>query len=300
MLSLGIDIGGTKAHGVVLDDQNKILAEQAVATLQGAEGVSRCLVEVADRIADQLAISTHDFDSVGIGIPGVVDRQVGAIASAVNLSVEQMPLRELVQDHFSALVRLDNDVKATTVAAGLLLGSTSVTYINVGTGIAAATIDGRLIRGAANGAGEIGHMVVNPCGDPCRCGQRGCLETIIGGAYLAPRMAALGLDWATLDQDQSPAGRAGFDQGVSALGQMISLVSVAYAPQRIVLGGGVIAAAQWVVPALQQWLRQRSQTVSFPPLAAIADTITTLDPGLNAPAIGAALTGRSDMEGFAS
>ncbi|MDR2974568.1 MAG: ROK family protein [Propionibacteriaceae bacterium] len=292
MLSLGIDIGGTKAHAVVLDDDNAVVAEDAIFTRRGLEGVRQVTLEVAQRVADKVGVGLRDFGAVGIGIPGVVDRDKGEIASAVNLRIERMPLRELLADQFSAPISVDNDVKATVVAAGMLLDSTSVTYINFGTGIAAATLDGTLVRGKDNAAGEIGHLVLNPNGDPCRCGQRGCLETVVGGAYLAPRMDMLGLDWTKLDAADTPTGWAAYDQAVRCISQIVGIVAVAYAPERIVLGGGVIGAAPWVIPAVKSFLIDRGHMVTFPPYAEIAERVTTLDHDNQAPAIGAALIGR--------
>ncbi|MDR2929572.1 MAG: ROK family protein [Propionibacteriaceae bacterium] len=298
MLSLGIDIGGTKAHAVVLDDANEVVAENAVFTKRGSDGVRSVVIEVATSVADQLGVGLRDFDSVGIGIPGVVNREAGEISSAVNLRIERMPLRQLVADSFAAPVRLDNDVKATVVAAGMLLDSLSVTYVNFGTGLASATLAGRLIRGNDNAAGEIGHFVVNPNGDPCRCGQRGCLETVVGGAYLAPRMELLDLDWTTLDGADTPTGWAAYDQAVRVIAQIVTLVSVAYASEHIVLGGGVIQAAPWALTAVKSFLIDRGQMASFPDFAKIAEQVIVLDSDMQAPAIGAALIGQGWTEGY--
>ncbi len=298
MLSLGIDIGGTKAHGVVLDENHQILAEHAMFSLRGEAGVRKVLLDLARTLADEVGVTTHGFDSVGVGIPGVVNRQTGEIASAVNLRIERMDLRGAVEAEFSAPVNVDNDVKATVVAAGMLLGSDSVTYINFGTGLAAATLAGNLIRGKDNAAGEIGHLVLNPNGDPCRCGQRGCLETIVGGAYLAPRMDMLDLDWSKLDAADTPTGWAAFDQAVRAIAQIVAVVAVTYAPEHIVLGGGVIQAAPWALTAVKTFLIDRGQLATFPPYAEIAERLVVLDQDNQAPAIGAGLIGQGWTEGY--
>ncbi len=298
MLSLGIDIGGTKAHAVVLDEHRNIIAEHAMFSQRGEKGVKKVLLELAQLMASATGVTTRDFDSVGIGIPGVVNRETGEIASAVNLRIERMPLRGLVEQEFSVPVHLDNDVKATVVAAGMLLDSLSVTYVNFGTGLAAATLEGSLLRGKDNAAGEIGHMVMNPNGDPCRCGQRGCLETIVGGAYLAPRMDMLDLDWTTLDAADTPTGWAAFDQAVRAISQIVALVAVSYASEKIALGGGVIQAAPWVLPAVKTFLIDRGQMSTFPPYADIAERVVVLEKDMQAPAIGAALIGQGWTEGY--
>ena len=298
MLSLGIDIGATKAHGVVLDQDNKVVAEEAMFTIRGSKGVRSVLMDIAATLADRVGIPMREFDSVGIGIPGVVNRQDGEITSAINLRIERMPLRKMIATEFRAPIRLDNDVKATVVAAGMLLDSLSVTYLNFGTGVAAATLEGRLIRGQNNAAGEVGHIVVDSGGSPCRCGQTGCIETILGGSYLAPRLEMLELDWSTLDADQTSAGQAVFSQSVQVISRLVTLVSLVYGSEHIVLGGGVIAAAPWVLPAVRQRLSEWGHAVTFPDYARIAQQTTVLEEDSRAPAIGAALIGQGWTEGY--
>jgi predicted NBD/HSP70 family sugar kinase len=298
MLSLGIDVGATKAHGVVLDENNFVIAEDATFTRRGPEGVRAVLMDVANGLARKVGVGLRDFDAVGIGIPGVVNLDTGEIASAVNLRIESMPLRTMIASEFSVPVRVDNDVKATVVAAGMLLDSLSVTYINFGTGVAAAALAGRLIRGSDNAAGEIGHFVLDPNGDPCRCGQRGCIETIVGGAYLAPRMDMLDLDWTTLDTATQPVAHAARTQAVRVIARVVTLTAVAYASEHIVLGGGVIQAAPWVIPAVREYLIHRGKSATFPPYARIAGQVSTLPADIQAPAIGAALIGQGWTEGY--
>jgi len=298
MLSLGIDVGATKAHAIVLDDNNTVIAEDASFTRRGEEGVKSVVMEISAAVAHKLGAELTDFGSVGIGIPGVVNRTTGEITRAVNLRIERMPLKDMISHEFSVPVRFDNDVKATAVAAGMMLDSISVTYINFGTGVASATIaDGRLLRGVENAAGEIGHIVLDPNGEPCRCGQRGCVETIVGGAYLAPRMDALELDWSALDQAEFPAGRAAYDQAVRVLSRVIAFVALAYASDNIVIGGGVIQAAPWALGSVREFLDARSRITSFPPYDKIAEHIKQLDNDMQAAAIGAALIGRGWAEG---
>jgi len=299
MISLGIDIGATKALGVALDQDNRVVAEQAMFTIRGKQGIRSVVMDIATSIADQTGISLRDFDSVGIGVPGVVNRKAGEIVSAINLRIENMPLRTIIAPHFRAPVRLDNDVKVTAIGAGMVLDSLSVTYLSLGTGVAAATLEGRLLRGSDNEAGEIGHFVIDPGGTICRCGQRGCLETLIGGSYLAPRLARLELDWATLDQNTSQAGQAVYSQAVQVVARLVSLVALVYGSDKIVLGGGVVQAAPWMLEAVRGRLVEWGQsTAAFPPYARIAGQTITIENDSQVPAIGAALIGQGWTEGY--
>ncbi|MDR0848908.1 MAG: ROK family protein [Propionibacteriaceae bacterium] len=289
---LGIDIGATKAHGVAIDENLTVLAEDATFTRTGEEGVTSVLLEIAGNVAEKAGVEPHDFTSVGVGIPGVVNRETGEVTSAVNLRVEHLKLASIVESCFSAPVRVDNDVKAAVVGAARLLGSDSVTYLNLGTGLAAATIQGDLIRGFGNAAGEIGHLVMDPRGDPCRCGQRGCLETVIGGRYLAPRMAQLELDWSTLADNPRLDARAALDQVVRVTAQTVSLLALAYDSENIVLGGGVVQAAPWLLGSVQDFFLLRAPTATFPDYADMARRMRTLPEDSRVSAIGAALMGQ--------
>jgi len=298
MLSLGIDIGATKAHAVALDDDNTVVAEDASFTRHGEEGVRSVMLEISSVVADKLGIGLKDFDSVGVGIPGVVNRQTGEIRRAVNLKVERMFVNDAIGGEFSVPIRYDNDVKATAIAAAMMLNTTCVSYINFGTGIACGTIDGHVIRGFENTAGEIGHIVLDSNGEPCRCGQRGCVETVLGGAYLAARMDALGLDWGTLDKENSPVAKAAFEQATRVLSRVVASVAITYASEYIVIGGGVIQAAPWAFTAIKECLEARSLMATFPPYEVIAQHIVQLENDIQAPAIGAALVGKGWTEGY--
>lgn len=295
VLSLGIDIGGTKSHGLVLDGAGRVLAEEVRPTEPREPGVRRTVVEVAQALADDLGVQRAAFTSVGLGIPGLVDHTSGVVETAVNLRISRSDLAAVLADDFTAPVRVENDVKATALGAGLTLGETyrDLTYVNLGTGLAAAAVsNGRLVRGARNGAGEIGHLAVDPAGEPCDCGQRGCLETVLGGAYLDRRLAGLGLDLASLGSDVRPEAVAERDRVVAALATTFTLVVITYDPAVVVLGGGVLRAAAWLRPMVEDELRRRAALSPFLAGLAVAGRLVQLPTDVPVAAIGAAVVGR--------
>lgn len=295
VLSLGIDIGGTKSHGLVLDGAGRVLAEEVRPTEPREPGVRRTVVEVAQALADDLGVPRAAFTSVGLGIPGLVDHTSGVVETAVNLRISRSDLAAVLADDFTAPVRVENDVKATALGAGLTLGETyrDLTYVNLGTGLAAAAVSsGRLVRGARNGAGEIGHLAVDPAGEPCDCGQRGCLETVLGGAYLGRRLAGLGLDLASLGSDVRPGAVAERDRVVAALATTFTLVVITYDPAVVVLGGGVLRAAAWLRPMVEDELRRRAALSPFLAGLAVAGRLVQLPTDVPVAAIGAAVVGR--------
>lgn len=296
VVSLGVDIGGTKAHGLVLDDANRVLAERVLPTERTPDGVRRTVAELARALAGDLGTTPAGFGSVGLGIPGLVDHTRGIVETAVNLDITHCNLAGLLADDFAVPVGVENDVKATALGAGLALGSShrDLVYVNVGTGLAAAALnDGVLVRGLRNAAGEIGHLAIDPAGDPCGCGQRGCLETVLGGLYLAPRLAARGVDLGTLDTAGTPAAVAERERIVTALATALTTVAIAYDSAVIALGGGVVTAGAWLRAAVVAELRDRALGSPFLAGLAVADRLVALPVGTPVAAIGAALVGRN-------
>jgi predicted NBD/HSP70 family sugar kinase len=292
--ALGLDVGGTKAYGVVLGDSDEVLAADQTATSAGAAGVRSTIASLASGLAGAVGVPLGAFTSVGVGIPGVVDAATGVVETAVNLEVSRLDLGALLADVFAVPVVAENDVKATALGAARKLGSADLCYLNVGTGIAAAAvIRGQLLRGKLNCAGEVGHLSLDPAGEPCRCGQRGCIETVAGGAHLKQRLGALGMDIEDLDSTDNPVAAAEAARLAEALARAVTLLVLAYDPEAVVLGGGVLRTAEAWLPAaiagvLDGW------AASSPLLAklAIPDRICRLDGDAEVAAIGCALVGR--------
>lgn len=294
--SLGIDIGGTKAHGLVLDANDRIVGETIHPTQPTESGIRRTVADVANELARSLGLNTQDFTSVGLGIPGLVDPDTGVVETAVNLQITRSDLGKVLADLFGVPVRVENDLKATAMGVDLALGAThrSLTYVNLGTGLATATItDGRLLRGEHNWAGELGHLSLTGEGAECPCGQHGCLETVLGGGNLAPRLAAFDLELAHLDTDSQPAAIQERNRLVAALTQLFSIVAVSYDPEIVVIGGGVINHASWLIQACREELQRRANGSAFLTRLDIAGRIRELPDGVPVAALGTAIAGRS-------
>ena len=132
---------------------------------------------------------------IGIGIPGIVDRDRGTVAHAVNLGLggEWFPLAGRLADRTGATVVVENDLNAATWGAHVLSGADDLAYLALGTGLAAGfVLSGKLRRGVHGAAGEIGHVPVDPAGPLCSCGQRGCLELRASGSALSAAWPAQG------------------------------------------------------------------------------------------------------------
>ncbi|MBC2933084.1 ROK family protein [Nocardioides sp. zg-1228] len=295
--AVGLDVGGTKTHGVVLAEDGSILAEAREPTRPGADGVVATAAEVYDALAREVG---GPPGRVGVGVPGLVDAERGVVRHAVNLGVDgaDLPLRDLLAARLGVEVAVENDVNAAALAAGALAGVDDVVYLSVGTGLAAGVvIDGRLRRGAQAAAGEVGHLPVDPAGARCGCGQTGCLETIASGRALARA-------WPTPDGSPAtavftaaaagdPAAVAVRDRFCRGVASAVRILGLTIDPERIVLGGGVAELGE---PLREQVVRQLHVLGEGSPFLAslgLADRLTLVPSGHPVAAVGAAILGGS-------
>lgn len=260
----GIDLGGTKIQGVVLDGET-VVADRKVPTPDtGGEDVAAAIADMVRAMGR--AMGTGGVDRIGIGAPGVIDRARGAVRAAPNLAIESsVPLTDLVADALGverSNVRLDNDVNAATLAEhrlGAAVGATDVLCVFVGTGVGGGfVLDGALRRGAHGLTGEIGHVVVHDGGRRCGCGGFGHLEAYAGRRCLEATARALhdgGRETALVriagdDRMKSAvfgkAFEAGDEVAVELVGEAVEALGAALASavamvdlELIVLGGGL-------------------------------------------------------------
>jgi glucokinase len=188
MLAAGVDLGGTKVQGVVVDQDGGRVGEARgrTPTEGGPAAVVAEIATVVKAAARDAKMPARKLAGVGIGTPGLVDPATGQVSGAANLPgfEEPVPLEALVADALGAEVRVGNDVSVATVAEhrlGAGRGFNDLLVVFAGSGVGGGLVlGGRLWSGTHGGAGEIGHMVVVEDGDVCSCGRRGCMEAYAG------------------------------------------------------------------------------------------------------------------------
>ncbi|KQW48114.1 ROK family transcriptional regulator [Nocardioides sp. Root1257] len=300
-MSVGLDIGATKTLGLVLDVDGAILAEVREPTKPGADGI----VASAARVYDALRVAIgQPLDGVlGVGIPGLVDVERGAVKHAVNLGVDGdwLPLRDLLAARLGVPVALENDVNAATLGAAALSHegghASDLVYLSIGTGLAAGLVlDGRLRRGAHGAAGEIGHVPVDPQGVVCQCGQRGCLETIASGSALAAAWPAGDVPPAqalfAAARSGDPTAIAARDRFSAGVASAIRVLSLAVDPESIVLGGGVAQLGEPLRLAVAQALLEQAASSPFLASLDLAGRLRVVPSDYPVAAVGAAFLGR--------
>ena len=211
----------------------------------------------------------------GISVPGTVEAETGMLVHAPNLGWDQLPVAECLRESlgdpgFSLSVGNDANLAALgELESGALRGIRHglLLYGNVGIG-GAVIVDGALFRGSDGFAGEIGHIPVRPFdGELCRCGGRGCLETLAGQEAIANRVGILGLR----SETSSPAlrvaelARGSDPRAISALDEVAEFLGICIAaavslinPQRVVLAGALGTLAPWLLPGTRAAVAQRT------------------------------------------
>jgi predicted NBD/HSP70 family sugar kinase len=296
---LGIDIGGTKTDAVAVDEGGALAQRVRLATGFGHAAVVETAVAAVSRIGELTGLSPAGFQSIGVGVPGMVDTASGHVAHAVNLGLERLELGGMLAGRLGVGVRVENDVKAAALGAYHLLGlSGTMAFLNLGTGMAAGiVVDGRLWRGSTGIAGEIGHIPVDPAGALCGCGQRGCLETVASGSGIARQWASddplpvRALFAAAADGDrEARAIKARLAEGIaSAVRVLVLTVDVG----TVVIGGGLSHLGERLLGDVHEVLHDWERTSPFLASLDLPARVRLVPEGTPVAALGAALVGES-------
>lgn len=300
----GIDVGGTKCLGVVVDDDGAIVRDSRHPTPSGGDA----LLDVLAQIVDELA----PIDTLGIGVPGLVTR-AGTLRAAPNIAgIDDLAIGSRLGQRLGMVVEVDNDATSAAAAEwqlGAGRGADDMVMVTLGTGIGGGLVlGGRLQRGANGFAGEIGHMVVDPDGEPCPCGRRGCWERYASGSglgRLAQDAAGAGRLGQVLDavgtladirgEDVQAAADAGDAEALAVIDEFARWVALGLVnltnildPGLVVLGGGLAEAGELYLGPIRSWFER----LLYAPEQRPHPRLAFAELGPEAGAIGAALLPR--------
>jgi glucokinase len=182
--AVGVDVGGTKTAALRVNDVGKVLGRSVRAT--PAEDPEATMATIERAVADVL---TGRQVAIGFGAAGLIDVRRGVLLFSPNLAWRDVPLRDRMRHRFDLPVTVNNDATAGAWGEsriGASRGYDDSLFVGVGTGIGGGIVaGGRLLRGAYGLAGEIGHIIVEPDGPLCGCGNRGCWEQVASGLAIS-------------------------------------------------------------------------------------------------------------------
>ena len=287
MDAIGIDIGGTKIAGAVVDDAGDIVAEDRVATdASDSDAIIDEVVAMIQRLA-----AGRDIRSAGVAAPGFIDAAQSTVYYTPNIPWREEPLRQKLSDRLDLNITIDNDANAAGWAefrfgAGRLVSDMTMLTIGTGVGGAIVTRD-QLFRGGFGAGAELGHMRMVPNGLACGCGAHGCIEQYGSGRALlrmANAMADAGGIGQALAHRRDEKGKldghdvsalivAGDPGALHALrelgywlGQACASLAAILDPQLFVFGGGVSIAGDLLLDPIRESFMQTLPARGFHPV----------------------------------
>jgi glucokinase len=241
-----VDLGGTAMKGAVVAEDGAVVAELTRAT--PGDGILPALIAMLGELRETAGAAGHDVVGAGVATPGMLDEKQGIVHYASNLGWREVPLLDILRSELRLPVAVGHDVRAAGLAeraTGAARGHGDFALVPIGTGVAAALVsDGGVVTGATGAAGEFGHIPVVPGGEPCTCGQRGCLEVYMSGAGVARRYLARGGEALSTRRiverlGHDPLADHVWAEALDVLAQGLNILTLLLDPALIVLGGGV-------------------------------------------------------------
>lgn len=277
-LTIGIDVGGTNMRAALLDEHGAIMQRASADTLaaEGFDAVMQRCAGLVTSLIEKAGASAAEWP-IGIGVPGPLSHQAGVVLNAPNLpGWKNAPVRDRLAALTGRIVVVENDANAAAYgefAAGAGEKSGDMVMLTLGTGIGGGVIlNGQLIRGHFDNAGEVGHMIVEPAGRECPCGQRGCLERYSSAVAIADRVRealAAGEESSLRDAGSIDSGKVqAAARGGDALASRIWFEACRYLalacvnlqhllnPRTVVLAGGLINAGDVLLDAVKKEFRR--------------------------------------------
>lgn len=308
--SVGVDLGGTNVRALVFDADMQVLGREEIRTCaeEGADSVIPRIADCVRAALDHAGLGLVGISGVGVGAAGLTDWRSGTVLLASNLGWKDVPLADdLSRKLEGTRVSVDKDTNVAALAEARLGAGRSFDhflYVTAGTGIGGGLVlDGALYRGTTGGAGDIGHVVVDPDGPLCGCGDHGCVEVFSSGGGIVnrtrealerdgPEAEASVLEGEELTAEAVfRAAQEGDDLAAGVVrraGEMLGLVLAGYVninnPEAIVLGGGLLRAGELYRGPVEREMKRRS-------LPALGDIVRLVPPelGEDVGPIGAAL-----------
>jgi glucokinase len=270
--SIGVDMGGTNLRAAAIDSDGKMLDKIAGRThlKAGRESVIHDMVDAISTLRTRLG--QHDLAGVGVGVPGFILIESGVIIGSNNLpEFDHYPVRDEIERRLGAKVLLENDANAAALGEKWMGAGREVddlALLTLGTGIGGGIIvGGKILRGHLGMAGEFGHMTSIPTGNPCGCGNTGCLEKHASATAISAmaRLIGLGADLTSEQVYQLAVGgdsraKAVFRSMGEALGiALADLVNIFNFPLYL-LSGGPLPAWEFFAPPMMTEVERRSFT----------------------------------------
>ncbi|KML29884.1 ROK family glucokinase [Rossellomorea marisflavi] len=281
---LGIDLGGTTVKFAIMTEDGEIQQKWSIGTDIRNDGkqIVPQIIESINHHLELYGLSADTFLGIGMGSPGTVDRENGTVIGAYNLNWSTLiPVRQMIEAGTGIPLYIDNDANVAALGEGWKGAGENgkdVVFVTLGTGVGGGIIaEENLLHGNVGAAGEIGHMIVEPEGYLCTCGNHGCLETVASATGVVRLARDLSEEYAgdselkgLIDDGQELTAKTIFDQAKAGdplavivadkfffyLGLACANIGNLLNPETIVIGGGVSAAGDMLLEGVEKYFQQ--------------------------------------------
>ena len=288
---IGIDVGGTNVKIALVDKSGKIIYSNSVPTYakMGYEYTVNNIKQAIKDLMKETNTTAKDIDGIGFDFPGQVDYKTGVVKLAPNIpGWVNVPIAQMIEEEFHIPTRIDNDVRCAALGEmkfGAGQGCENFVCITVGTGIGSGlVVNGQLVRGASNAAGEFGHIKLQmKDGLICGCGDTGCLEAYASG----PSIVAMAQDYikggkstkfremaaaeggeitpymvAKAAEAGDPVAKRIFAIVGEYIGIGLTSVINLLNPEKVIIGGGVAEAGDLLLDPIRKTIKERAMVVA--------------------------------------
>ncbi len=288
---IGIDVGGTNVKIALVDDNGKIIYSNSVPTYakMGYEYTVNNIKQAIKDLMKETNTTPSDIEGIGFDFPGQVDCKTGVVKLAPNIpGWVNVPIAQMIEDEFHIPTRIDNDVRCAALGElkfGAGRGCENFICITVGTGIGSGiVINGKVVRGATNAAGELGHIKLQMNDGPiCGCGDTGCLEAFASG----PAIVAMAQEYikggkstkfremaaaeggeitpymvAKAAEEGDPVAKRIFEIVGEYIGIGLTSVINLLNPERVIIGGGVAESGELLLGPIRKTIKERAMVVA--------------------------------------
>ncbi len=312
MYRIGVDLGGTNIVAGVVDEYYKIVAKakRKTACPRPAGEILADIAACVNEAVKTAGITMDEVKSIGIGTPGSVNKRMGIIEYANNLGFDKVPARDILLKYFDKPIYIENDANCAALGEAVAGAGGNVenfVAITLGTGVGSGIIvNGKIVNGCNDAAGEMGHSVIVVDGEPCTCGRKGCWEAYSSATALVRQTKAAmeenkaSIMWEVVDGDISKVnGRTAFDamrKGDTAAKQVVdtyikylaagvtNVVNV-FQPDVLCIGGGIGCEGEPLLAPLRTNVEKERYSIHCGKQTQICSAVLGNDAGV----IGAAL-----------
>ncbi len=297
MYNIGIDLGGTNIKVGLVDEKYNIVAKTSTKTNlpRPADEICASIVEAVWTVLNEAKVTIGEVNSIGIGTPGVANRDSGVVLYSCNLDFKNTDLRSLIKKRLDKPIYVENDANAAAfgeVLAGAGKGYKNVVVVTLGTGVGGGIIvDGKIYTGFNYCGGELGHTVIEFNGRPCSCGRKGCFEAYSSATALINmtkesmeahkdskmwKIAGGSLD--NVDGKTAFDGMRADDAAakdvikmyIDYLGCGLTNIVNTFQPEMLLIGGGICKEGENLTKPLYEFINRESYCVD-------AEQVTKLD-----------------------